>query len=260
VTGGDFELERVVVTGAARGIGFVVAQRFADEGARVALIDREESDLRAAAEKLSMFGDRIATVACDLSDADQIAACAETCRDLLGGVDHLVNNAGIGRSEPLASSDNDFIDTVLSVNLRAVLLLTRDLLPLVPRDATSSIVNISSQAAKKGQAALTAYSASKAGVLGFTISLAQELAPDIRVNAVCPGQVSTDMMKVNIEQTSREQSISYDEAFAQWAQPIPMKRFQAPEAIADAVLFLASGRAREITGEALNVSGGLVTW
>jgi NAD(P)-dependent dehydrogenase (short-subunit alcohol dehydrogenase family) len=128
------------------------------------------------------------------------------------------------------------------------------------RQGSGNIVNISSQAARRGYPEISHYSASKAGVLGFTISLAVELAPTIRVNAVSPGMVETAMMRNNIDQTAAQKGISWDEAYAEWTSPIPMRRMQQPDHIAHAVLFLASDEASEITGEALNVSGGLVMW
>jgi NAD(P)-dependent dehydrogenase (short-subunit alcohol dehydrogenase family) len=258
----DFDGARVVITGGARGIGFAIADGFSRAGAQVVAIDRDAGALEEAVAKLSGdSGDgRASSVVCDLSDAGAIATAARECATRLGGIDVLVNNAGIGRSASLQESRDDEIDAVLDINLRAMLILTRELLPAISRDGRGAIVNIASQAAKNGYANLTVYSASKAGVLGFTIALARELAPAVRVNAVCPGQVLTDMMKANVEQTSREQSISYEEAHGQWVEPIPMGRFQEPADVANAVLFLASPYAKEITGESMNVSGGLVTW
>ena len=121
------------------------------------------------------------------------------------------------------------------------------------------IINISSQAGKRGFPDITHYSASKAGVLGFTRSLAAEVAPEVRVNAICPGMVLTRMMRNNIRQTSEQKRISLDDAYAEWSSGIPMGRMQQPVDIANAALFLASDAAREITGEALNVSGGQTT-
>jgi NAD(P)-dependent dehydrogenase (short-subunit alcohol dehydrogenase family) len=121
------------------------------------------------------------------------------------------------------------------------------------------VINISSQAGKRGFPDISHYSASKAGVLGFTRSLAAEVAPKVRVNAICPGMVLTGMMQNNIRQTSERKEISLDEAKAEWSSGIPMGRMQQPVDIANAALFLASDAAREITGEALNVSGGQTT-
>jgi NAD(P)-dependent dehydrogenase (short-subunit alcohol dehydrogenase family) len=257
----DFTGARVVVTGGARGIGFAITEGFSRAGAQVVAIDRDEAALDDAVAKLSSNGGAKASgVACDLGDARAIAAAARECSSRLGGIDILVNNAGIGRSVSLSDSTDEEIDAVLNVNLRSMLILTRELLPAISRDGQGAIVNVASQAAKNGYANLSLYTASKAGVLGFTIALARELVPAVRVNAVCPGQVFTDMMQANVNQTSREQDIPYEEAYEQWVSPIPMRRFQEPADVANAVLFLASPYAKEITGEAMNVSGGLVTW
>ena len=257
----NFTGARVLVTGAARGIGFAISEAFSRAGAEVILIDRDEGQLGESVATLSGTGNgKVSSIVCNLADAKAIARCAQEATARLGGIDVLVNNAGVGRAVSLIESSDEYIDDVLDINLRAVLLMTREILPSMQGQGGGSIVNIASQAAKRGFSNLSLYTASKAGVLGFTIALAMELVPTIRVNAVCPGQVSTDMMKNNVQQTSREQNISYEAAYAQWVKPIPMGRFQEPSDIANAVLFLSSPAASEITGEALNVSGGLVMW
>jgi NAD(P)-dependent dehydrogenase (short-subunit alcohol dehydrogenase family) len=177
----------------------------------------------------------------------------------LGGIDILVNNAGVGGGRPLVELSDEELDLNLQVNLRAPILLTRELLRGMLERGSGVVINISSQAGKHGFPNIAHYSASKAGVLGFTIALATEVAPAVRVNAVCPGMVLTAMMQNNIRQTSEQKSISYDDASAEWGSGIPMGRMQQPTDVAEAVLFLASDAAAEITGEALNVSGGQTT-
>jgi NAD(P)-dependent dehydrogenase (short-subunit alcohol dehydrogenase family) len=178
----------------------------------------------------------------------------------MGGVDILINNAGVGGSRSLVELSDEELDLHLNVNLRATILLTRELLRGMLEQGEGVIINISSQAGKRGFPGITHYSASKAGVIGFTRSLAVEAAPRIRVNAVCPGMVLTPMMQNNIQQTSDQNNISLDDARAEWSSGIPMGRMQQPLDVANAVLFLASDAAREITGEALNVSGGQTTY
>jgi NAD(P)-dependent dehydrogenase (short-subunit alcohol dehydrogenase family) len=257
----DFTGKRVVVTGGAGGIGLAIAEAFVRSGAQVAIFDRAAEELDGAVRSLSDAGSGSASgIECDLADAKAIVRCVDDTASRLGGIDVLVNNAGVGRSVPLVESSDEYIDSVLNVNLRAVLLMSREVVRVMQRQGSGNIVNISSQAARRGYPEISHYSASKAGVLGFTISLAVELAPTIRVNAVSPGMVETAMMRNNIDQTAAQKGISWDEAYAEWTSPIPMRRMQQPDHIAHAVLFLASDEASEITGEALNVSGGLVMW
>lgn len=258
----DFSGSRVLVTGGGSGIGYGVAKLFAEAGASVAVLDRQGESLENSLAALSHGAAQpVVGVAADLSSLADIARAAQDVQSKLGGLDILVNNAGVGKAVSLVDTDDAHLDLVLDVNLRAVIALTRELIPaLVHSGASSSIVNLASQAAKVGNADITVYSASKAGVIGFTRSLAAELAGSgVRVNSVCPGTVLTPMMENNIRQTSEEGGISYEEAYAVWASPIPLGRMQAPANIADAIAFLASDLASEITGEALNVSGGLVT-
>lgn len=137
--------------------------------------------------------------------------------------------------------------------------MTRELIRGMIDRGDGVVVNISSQAAKAPSPTVSHYAASKAGVIGFTISLAAEVAPAVRVNAICPGMVMTGMMENNIRGTMESKSISYADSYAQWSSGIPMGRMQQPADIANGVLFLASDAASEITGEALNISGGQTT-
>jgi NAD(P)-dependent dehydrogenase (short-subunit alcohol dehydrogenase family) len=197
---------------------------------------------------------------CDLTNSQEIIRAVQDVTERLGRVEILVNNAGVGASRPLVELSDEELDLNLNVNLRATILLTRELLRGMLERGEGVVINISSQAGKRGFPDITHYSASKAGVLGFTRSLAAEVAPKVRVNAICPGMVLTGMMQNNIRQTSERKEISLDDAYAEWSSGIPMGRMQQPVDIANAALFLASDAAREITGEALNVSGGQTTY
>ena len=256
----DFGGRRVLVTGAAAGIGLAIATEFANAGARVVLLDRDKSALEEAVKTAGAAGaGEVSIAVCDLANSQEIARAAGEVTDLIGGIDILVNNAGVGKSTPLVELSDEELDLNLDVNLRGMILLTRELVRgMVDRD-DGVVINIASQAGKRGFPNITAYSASKAGVLGFTTSLAAEVAPAVRVNAICPGMVLTGMMQNNIRQTSEEKNISYDDAYAEWSSGIPMGRMQQPADVASAVLFLASDAASEITGEALNISGGQTT-
>jgi NAD(P)-dependent dehydrogenase (short-subunit alcohol dehydrogenase family) len=253
----DFTGKRVLITGGAGGIGYATAEAFLAAGAKVAICDRNTEALEAAVANL---GDGAVGIECDLGDSASIASCVTETVEKLGGIDVLVNNAGIGEARSLVDCDDDFIDAILNVNLRGVMLMTRESVKVMKQQGSGAVVNISSLAVKRPSPNSTHYTASKAGVLGFTISLAVELAPTIRVNAICPGMVETAMMTNNIRLASERQGITKDEAFAQRQAMVPMGRLQQPEDIARGVLFLASDESSEIIGEALNITGGMATW
>jgi NAD(P)-dependent dehydrogenase (short-subunit alcohol dehydrogenase family) len=254
----NFESKRVLVTGGATGIGFAIGQEFLQAGARVAFLGRDGTSLEKAISAVPAIsrGDRALSLTCDLAKPQDIVRAAQAVTELMGGVDILVNNAGVGGSRSLVELSDEELDLHLNVNLRATILLTRELLRGMLEQGDGVIINISSQAGKRGFPGITHYSASKAGVIGFTRSLAAEAAPHVRVNAVCPGMVLTAMMQNNIQATSDQKNISFDDARAEWSSGIPMGRMQQASDVANAVLFLASDAASEITGEALNVSGG----
>jgi len=256
----DFRGRRVMVTGSASGIGLAIASAYARAGATLVLLGRNKVALDAAVETVKVAGAaETVSVVCDLACSEEIVGAAREAVALVGGIDILVNNAGIGGSRPLAELSDAEVDLDLQVNLRATILLTREVIRGMLDRRDGVIINIASQAAKQGFADISHYSASKAGILGFTRSLAAELAPTIRVNAICPGMVMTPMMQMNIKQTSEAKKISLEEAAVEWSRGIPMGRMQKPADIANATLFLSSDLASEITGEAMNVSGGQTT-
>jgi meso-butanediol dehydrogenase / (S,S)-butanediol dehydrogenase / diacetyl reductase len=254
----NFAGKRVLVTGGATGIGFAIGQEFLLAGAQVTFLGRDEQSLEKAVSAASAASGngKALSLTCDLAKPPDIVRAAQAATELMGGVDILVNNAGVGGSRELVELSDEELDLHLNVNLRATILLTRGLLRGMLEQGEGVVINISSQAGKRGFPGITHYSASKAGVIGFTRSLAAEVAPRVRVNAVCPGMVLTAMMQNNIQQTSDEKNISLDDARAEWSSGIPLGRMQQPVDVANAVLFLASDAATEITGVALDVSGG----
>jgi NAD(P)-dependent dehydrogenase (short-subunit alcohol dehydrogenase family) len=241
-------------------MGFAISRAFHEEGASVVLADVDASGLKEAGDRLGHDHTRVLAHECDVSSADDCASLVDFSISELGGVDVLVNNAGIGASVPLPELRIEDLDAVFAVNTRGPILLARALLPAMYEQQFGRIIQIASSAAKFGAPNISHYSASKAALIGFTRALAIEAVPHVTVNAVCPGIVNTSMMDRNIRDTMRAKGIDHDAAVAEWTSPIPMGRMQQPEDIAQAVLFLASREASEITGEALNVSGGAAMW
>ena len=228
----ELEGKRVLVTGAANGIGRATALAFAAEGARVTGLD------------LAAAQDPIAIIRCDLTrEGDVIAAVAEAAARL-GGIDILVNNAGIMREAALPDITADQIDMHFAVNVRGAILVTREALKHM--GSGSRIINIASELAYLGRANASVYCASKAAILGLTRSWARELAPAILVNAVAPGPTDTALLGF--------ESLTADQKKLETAHPLG--RIGRPEEIAAAVLFLATPGASFFTGQCLGANGG----
>jgi NAD(P)-dependent dehydrogenase (short-subunit alcohol dehydrogenase family) len=243
----------VVVTGAAQGIGRVIAEQFHSMGARLLLLDCNEAEVSSVAESLRKAGDPAASfLVVDLADPLAIKALAAQASALLERVDVLINNAGIELDLPLDKISAEAFDRVIAVNLRAPLLLSQALVPLFPRTG-GAIVNISSIHADHAFPNAIPYACSKAGLMALTRNLALELAPrHIRVNAICPGYIDTPMWDEWLRSTSNaEAAASETEALH------PLGRRGLPCDVASAVLYLASSQTTWITGTSLVVDGGL---
>ncbi len=246
-----------VVTGATRGIGNEIARQLASEGARVFVLGTEDTSVtRVAAELSAEFGAEVSGAALDVSDEAAVRVLCEEVRVAAGSVDVLVNSAAISARDRVVNTSLSTWERVMAVNLTGTFLMARGLVPLMR--SGSSIVTISSQAGKRGEALVAAYAASKAGQLGLTKSLARELAPGIRVNAICPGIVETSLMLEHYEALASLDGRSVDEVRAELISAVPLGRPQEAHSIARLALFLASDDARDLTGQALDASGGLV--
>jgi NAD(P)-dependent dehydrogenase (short-subunit alcohol dehydrogenase family) len=254
---GRFEGRGVVVTGAAQGMGRAISEAFLAEGARVVLADLNEEGVSRTAEELGGNGKTLG-VRCDVTKSDDVSNLISAAVDHLGAVDVFVNNAGTITMRKVVELDEDEWDLVMDVNAKGVFLCTRAILPHMLDRKSGAIVNIASQAGKRGYRLFAHYCASKAAVIVFSKGVALEVAPDVRINCVCPGIVNTDMM---------EREYAWEEAMTgepkesiqkRWMAGIPMGRFQEPEHIARVALFLASDEASEMTGQAINVTGGMV--
>jgi NAD(P)-dependent dehydrogenase (short-subunit alcohol dehydrogenase family) len=248
-----------IVTGAARGIGRGIAESLAREGAQLVLADLPSVDADVAETKriVESHGVRSISVHCDVRDEAQTKAMAQAALDRFGKIDVLVNNAGVINVAGVVSMTEEQWDIVLDVNVKGTFLCSKAVAPHMMERRSGRIVNLSSQAGKRGAGGVAHYCASKFAVIGFTQSLAHELAPfNVTVNAVCPGEVDSAMWRDHLlPAIAAAGGSTKDEAWAQFMQQrVPLGRPQTPEDIGQAVVFLC--RADNITGEAINVTGG----
>jgi 2-hydroxycyclohexanecarboxyl-CoA dehydrogenase len=247
-----FEGKTALVTGGASGIGAATVRLLAAEGARVAIGDVNEDGAREIAGELDGIGCKL-----DVTDVTSVRAAVATVEEQLGPVDVLVNNAGTDLFSYFVNSDEGLWDFVLGVNLRGVLAVTHAVLPSMQERRKGAIVNVSSEAGRVGSQGSAVYSAAKAGVIGFTKAIARESARyRVRCNAVAPGPIETPLLNAapkllgelgeRLKQGMVNQTV--------------LHRSGEPEEVAGAISFLASEDASYVTGQTLNVSGGLSMW
>lgn len=238
-----------VVTGGSRGIGRAIAVSLAAEGAKVAVI--YAGNAAAAEETLSLIkeqGGEAVAMQCDVADDAAVSDMINAVKEQFGSVDILVNNAGITRDGLLMRMKEGDWQAVLATNLTGVFHCTKAVTKLMMKQRSGAIINITSVVGQTGNAGQANYAAAKAGMIGFTKSVAKELASrGIRVNAVAPGCIDTDMTAVLSDAVKEDMLKS-----------IPLGRVAQPEEVAKAVVFLASDNASYITGQVLNVDGGMV--
>jgi 3-oxoacyl-[acyl-carrier protein] reductase len=240
-----------VVTGAARGIGAATAGRLAAEGARVLLADLDGKGAEASAAHIREAGGKALSAACDVGKPDDIEALFERAKSELGRLDILVANAGVARVAPFLEHSLKDWELVLRVNLTGVFLCgqaaARLMVESKAKGTTGAIVNIASISGQRGGSGRAAYGASKAGVIGLTKVMAVDLAGHgIRVNAIAPGPIETEMVKSAHNAAQREA----------YHRLTPLARYGREQEIANAALFLASDEASYVTGHTLNVDGG----
>ena len=247
------------VTGAGRGIGEVTARGLAAAGYKVAVSARTAKDVERVAEAICAAGGTAVAVPCDVTLPASVAAAAERISAGLGVVGVLVNNAGAAESHKFVGHDDELWQRMLNANLSSVYFVTKSVVAGMVAANWGRIVTVASVAARVGGKYIAAYTASKHGVLGLTRALAVELvAHNITVNAVCPGYVDTAMTVNSVANISRRTNTSLDAARAVLESTNPQQRLIAPAEVARVVLMLADEASGGITGQAINVDGGMV--
>jgi len=243
---GRLDGKKALVTGGARGIGEAIALAFAREGADVAVLDLRMESAQAAADKIGAMGVKSAAVSADVSDEDAVQAAVAAANRALGRIDILVNNAGIDTTSVVAEMPTAMWDEMMAVNLRSVFLCTRAVLPAMIERKFGRIINIASQLGHKGAAEMAHYAAAKAGVIGFTRSLAYEVARDgVTVNAICPGPVDTALFR-EIPEEWRKRKLG----------EVPLGRAGRVDEIAPTAVLLASDEGSFYIGATMNPNGG----
>lgn len=256
--GGLLAGRKALVTGAGGGIGRAIALALAREGAGVAVTDL---DAQAAQRVAAEIGRDAVARGLDVTSATEVERVLTEVREELGGLDTVCANAGVSTMAAVVDLTEEEWDHNMAVNAKGVFLTDRAAVRLWQAEGTKGvIVNTASLAAKQGAPLLAHYSASKFAVLGFTQALAREVAPlGIRVNCVCPGFVRTPMQDRELVWEARLRGMSVEQVRDEYVSLTPLGRIEEPEDVADAVVFLCSDLARFVTGEALNVTGGVRT-
>ncbi len=245
----QLEGRTALVTGAGRGLGKAIAWKLASMGARIVLNDIVQSDaVDATADELRAAGRQVAVAKGDVTSAADAKAMVKAAVDAFGSLDVLVNNAGITRDGPLLMMPEADWDAVLGINLKGAFLCTKAAGKVMLRQSRGRIVNIASVAGRYGNGGQANYSASKAGLIGLTLTTAKELGPrGITCNAVTPGVIESKMTEVLPEELKKK-----------YLESIALGRFGKPEDVANVVAFLASDEAAYVTGQVIDIDGGLI--
>ena len=259
----NFNNEIAVIVGGAQGIGLAIGRTFAEEGARVVLVDRDPR-VEAAAQELS--GQTLGLVA-DVTDSAAIERAAATVAAQLGRCDHLVYAAGVGSGKfgfPFWKVPSTDWPRVIAVNLTGAVITAQALVKPMVEARRGTVLFISSVAGQIGSQTDPPYSAAKAGLINFAQCAAKDLAPHgVRVNTICPGMIQTTLNRSVWEAWNQQQPVGQQQSYEDWAgekvrRVTPLGRWQTPEDVAALAVFLASDRAQNITGQTMNVDGGQV--
>jgi NAD(P)-dependent dehydrogenase (short-subunit alcohol dehydrogenase family) len=255
----ELEGQVAIVTGAGRGIGRATALELAQMGADIVVAELDGSGAERTAAEAKSFGRRASVVPTNVTSLVDLRTMTEKTRVEFGRIDILVNNAGIYRAALPLDITEEHWDTVMNVNAKAVFFASQAVLPTMISQKRGTIISLASMAGKVGSRSNLPYNASKAAVISITKSLALAHAADgVRVNCVCPGLVETDMWTAVAREQGALMGLSPEDFTRQRAAQVPLGRMERPEDVARVIGFLASERAAYMTGQAINVTGGLI--
>lgn len=247
------ENSTVIVTGGGGGIGQAVCKRFAEHGAKVAVLDRDEAAAQATVELITEAGGKALAYAADITDYNAIVTTVASIEQDLGTPTVLVNNAGFDRFMPFLKTEPSMWESLIAVNLTGALNMHHVVLPKMVEAGGGRVINIASDAARVGSSGEAVYAACKAGMLGLSKTLARELASkNVTLNVVCPGPTDTALLK-GVADTSRDP----EKLLEAFRNAVPMRRIGQPEDYPGIITLLASDEASFITGQVISVSGGL---
>lgn len=243
----------VVVTGGAGGIGTAICCRFAEEGAKVAVLDLNPAGAAAVVAEITPWGGVAKDFVCDLTDHDAVVATVAAVTEALGPIDVLVNNAGWDMFSPFLASTPDYWQKIIAINLTGVLNITHAVLRGMVERKSGRVVSVASDAGRVGSSGEAVYAACKAGVVAFSKTLAREHSADgLRFNVVCPGLTDTPLFEKFLQGAGDPVKLR-----AAFQRAVPMGRIGTPDDLPGAIAFLASDDAAFITGQVISVSGGL---
>jgi NAD(P)-dependent dehydrogenase (short-subunit alcohol dehydrogenase family) len=249
----------VLVTGGSSGIGAAIASEFAKRSCRVAITARDPQKLGTAADKMSQNGAHVRAIACDVTRREQVRQLRDSIRELWGNVQILINNAGIAHAVSFADMTDETWDQTLDTNLTGAYNCCKVFLPAMVEAKWGRIINIASTTAKVGYSHVTAYTASKHGLLGLTRSLALETARiGVTVNAICPGYIDDERTRDNARIMADKTGKSVDDILRLFASSAPQNRLIEAEEVASLACLMAAPEMSGMTGQAINVDGGAV--
>ncbi len=253
-----FQNKNIVITGSSEGVGRTIAVEFAKEGADILLVNRREP--QKTMEMIKEAGGKPAHVICDITQEDQVVQMGKRAGEIFNNkVDILINNAGYnGKASLIKDMDTADWEYTLRVNLTGTMMVSRAIIPYMIERKAGKILNMSSNVGRRGLPYRSDYVCSKWALLGFTQTMALELVDyGIRVNAVCPGPIEGDRIEQLVEMHAQAEGLSFKEMHKAW-EDVPMKRFSTPEEVANVIKFLCSDESSAMTGQALNVTCGLI--
>jgi NAD(P)-dependent dehydrogenase (short-subunit alcohol dehydrogenase family) len=255
----DWQRKVVVVTGGSGGLGAELAQAFAARDCRVAIAARNQAKLKATAERIAQNGGQVLTFPCDVTRREQVKSFGDEIRKTWGSAQILINNAGLARAIRFLDMSDELWDETLATNLTGAYNCCKVFLPAMLESGWGRIINIASTTAKVGYPHVTAYTASKHGLLGLTRSLALETARQgVTVNAICPGYVDDERTHENAKIMAAKVGKSEEQILRLFAASAPQNRLIAPSEVTALAVLIASEKLGAMTGQAINVDGGAV--